>query len=369
MNSKCRELIKTKRKEFDSVSDFVYKIFEKTEYFKENEEEFGKHASEIVDDLRQRSWKKYLSEEKKLKLDVYSELIDVKEDMTPTEAVKHFLEKNLNNIYDINLSITQSRRSRTGKEFEAIVELVLLWAGIPVDCQANIGLGEFKKKGLFKQCDMVFPSLYEYTVISKDKGAFISLKTSLRERHAEVADEKTVTMAQKIYLVTMDGKLSEDVLKALKEKDIYCVTTKSTKEKMLSQIDDSIEKKNLLIKGKKEEIKEIEEKLETSDDDDLTDRLEQKLEKIIKQVKSNEERIERLNSKKRLVNRNVYDFEYLIGECKKNMEYWNHELVSYTLEDKEGIAATLNIQMDKHLGHTEVYKRYADRLLKLKMEE
>lgn len=104
------------------------------------------------------------------------------------EAVTWFVETFPEEIYSLTLSNTQSRRSRAGKEFEAIIELILIGANIPIDSQGNIGKKAFVEKGLGKLVDIVSPGAIEYN-LNKRNTVLISAKTTLRERWQEVPEE------------------------------------------------------------------------------------------------------------------------------------------------------------------------------------
>ena len=84
-------------------------------------------------------------------------------------------EKFPEHIYALTLSNTRSRRSREGKEFESIIELILIGAGIPLDTQGNIGKQEFVNKSLRKLVDLVSPGVLEY-IVDKRNTVLISAK-------------------------------------------------------------------------------------------------------------------------------------------------------------------------------------------------
>lgn len=132
-------------------------------------------------------------------------------------------------IYALTLSNTQSRRSRAGKEFESIIELILIGAGIPLDSQGNIGKQEFVNKGLGKLVDLVSLGVLEY-IVNKRNTVLISAKTTLRERWQEVPEEMGRTGAREMFLATLDTSISSDVLNTLYEANIQVTTTKNIKE-------------------------------------------------------------------------------------------------------------------------------------------
>lgn len=230
-NKEYKELIKSERKkEFDPPYDFIYDIFEELEYHLKNKDFFLNNASEIVNTIRNRAWKKYQKQEKKFMSRLLSELIDKEKinNMEPLEAVTFFVENYPSHIYDLNLSNTQSRRSRAGKEFETIIELLLIGANIPMDAQGNIGKKIFLDKGLGKLVDIVSPGVTEFT-LNKRYAVLISAKTTLRERWQEVPEEMGRTGASEMFLATLDTT-SNQVLDTLYESNITLTTTKDIKE-------------------------------------------------------------------------------------------------------------------------------------------
>ncbi|WP_116291383.1 type II restriction endonuclease, partial [Enterobacter hormaechei] len=127
-------------------------------------------------------------------------------------------------IYDLALSNTQSRRSRAGKEFESILELLMMGAGIPVDVQGAIGKSFFQKNQIGKLVDLVMPGVVQYTS-NKRNTMLISAKTTLRERWQEVPEEVNRTGIREMYLATLDDSFSEETINILYEANVVVVTT------------------------------------------------------------------------------------------------------------------------------------------------
>ena len=225
--------VKQKRNSwFMSPYELVYKAFSDMGYASKDKEFFIDNASEIVETLREKCWNTYVPIEKSFTSAMLRELIDedIVNDMTPQEAITWFVEKYPDHIYSLTLSNTQSRRSRAGKEFEAIIELILIGAGIPMDSQGNIGKQVFVQKGLGKLVDVVSPGVVEFA-IDKNDTVLISAKTTLRERWQEVPEEMGRTGAREMYLATLDTSISDEVLNTLYEANIRITTTKNIKDK------------------------------------------------------------------------------------------------------------------------------------------
>lgn len=229
---KYKQLIKNERNDFFlSPFDFIYQIFEDLEFVTKNKIFFRKNASLIVEQLRELSWKKYLPLENEFTSNMLKLLInkDKFEKLNSIDSITSFCQEFVEHIYALFLSNTQSRRSRAGKEFETIIQLILTGAGIAADNQGSVGKDEFAKRGLAKLVDFVSPSVVEY-VINKRNTLLISAKTTLRERWQEVPEEMNRTGAQEIFLITLDENISKEVLFNLYESNVHVVTTKKIKE-------------------------------------------------------------------------------------------------------------------------------------------
>ena len=227
-----KNLVKEKRKEgFKQPYDLVYDNFITLGYDKVPKEFFLSNASEVVEKLRNSCWSEFQQLEKDFTSKMLKELVDDEyiKTLTPIEAITWFVEEFPEHIYALTLSNTQSRRSRAGKEFESIIELILIGAGIPLDSQGNIGKQEFVNKGLGKLVDLVSLGVLEY-IVNKRNTVLISAKTTLRERWQEVPEEMGRTGAREMFLATLDTSISSDVLNTLYEANIQVTTTKNIKE-------------------------------------------------------------------------------------------------------------------------------------------
>ena len=228
-----KEYVRNKRDDFfDPPYELVYKVFISNGFDKQNPVFFKENASSIVEILREGCWNNYVPMERQFTAEVLCSLVSDEhfDGLSPKESVVRFAELYPEHIYQLSLSNTQSRRARAGKEFEAIIELILIGSGIPMDTQGNIGKRLFLEKGLGKLVDVVSPGVLEY-VIDKNDVVLISAKTTLRERWQEVPEEMGRTGAKEMFLATLDENISDDVLETLYESNIRIVTTRSIKEK------------------------------------------------------------------------------------------------------------------------------------------
>ncbi|WP_314006324.1 type II restriction endonuclease [Gemella morbillorum] len=229
-----KDFVKKERDSYfsnDKPYDFIYRQFENSGFTKKTADYFYQNASNIIEIIRKKSWKEFQNKEHQFTSKMLSSLYSEKdvEKKTSSEAISWFVEKFPVHIYNLNLSNTQSRRSRAGKEFEAIIELILIGSDIPMDSQGNIGKKFFVNKGLGKLVDIVSPGSIEY-VLNKRDTVLISAKTTLRERWQEVPEEMGRTGAREMFLVTLDDTISQEVIENLNDNNIQIVVTKTIKE-------------------------------------------------------------------------------------------------------------------------------------------
>ncbi|MCR5684840.1 MAG: hypothetical protein K6G81_05385 [Lachnospiraceae bacterium] len=227
-----KNLIKNERKEhFITPFDLVYKTFCDCGYDKKAKDFFMENASEYIMDMRSKCWEEFVPFERDFTTRMLSYLININRvnKMTPVDAIKDFTMQYPQHIYDLSLSNTQSRRSRAGKEFEAILELMLIGAGIPAAAQGSIGKQQFQTQQIGKLVDLVVPGVIEY-LQNKRNTMLISAKTTLRERWQEVPEEVTRTGIREMYLATLDDSFSQETLQILYEANVIIVTTGMIKE-------------------------------------------------------------------------------------------------------------------------------------------
>lgn len=227
-----KELVKSERaNHFITPFELVYKTFMDLGYDKKDCSFFMEQASEYIVTMREQCWNEFVPFEKEFTTRMLSHLIDVEKvsKMNPVDAIKDFTMEYPGHIYNLALSNTQSRRSRAGKEFEAIIELLLIGAEIPFDAQGAIGKHYFQTHQIGKLVDFVSPSVAEY-LTNKRNTMLISAKTTLRERWQEVPEEVNRTGIREMYLATLDDNISDETLRIMYEANVIVVTTRMNKE-------------------------------------------------------------------------------------------------------------------------------------------
>lgn len=230
-------------------------------YGKENPlsiDKVKRNVSATIEQLREGCWQLYLKDESVFHKEIISHLI--KERKCPNTILKEIVEEKIldrNNykippqnlvdelsdvigtftgnvmpyFYALDLSTTNSRRSRSGKTFEAIIKyLITKVYKYPFDDQSNIGEGFYRTNDIGKIVDGIIPDKTCYTN-NRSKCLIITMKTSLRERWQEVAEEIKRTNVPQIYLLTVDDDISESKIKTMGHQNITIVNYDSMKSK------------------------------------------------------------------------------------------------------------------------------------------
>lgn len=125
-------------------------------------------------------------------------------------------------IYRLSLSNTQSRRSRSGKTFEAIIYKIYESLGYEYDSQSKVGRKTFDELGLGKKVDSILPNVKCYSE-RRNKTVIGTMKTSLRERWQEVAEEIERTKIPEIHLLTADESIPKSKAQEMSNHNIIVV--------------------------------------------------------------------------------------------------------------------------------------------------
>lgn len=222
------KLIKSYRKKYIRTSQIIVdEIFDRYPYFVDNIK--AKKISKSISELRTLIWSEYLEDEVNFNVKLVQDLYQLLD--TPKEIINTLIDdkvislkgKELKNeiiklcgeyagriypyIYRISLSTTQSRRSRAGKTFESIMYKVYDILDYPFDSQSKVGRKTFNEMGLGKKVDSVLPSIQAYSE-RRSKIIIGTMKTSLRERWQEVAEEIERTNLPSIHLLTVDEDIT-----------------------------------------------------------------------------------------------------------------------------------------------------------------
>ena len=122
------------------------------------------------------------------------------------------------------LSVGQGRMARGGKDFELQIEGLLRLAHIPFDRQ--------ERK---EHTDLVLPNLTPHQN-NRNISAIISIKRTLRERWAEVAEELFNLRSPNVHLFTADEDITvEHVAKICDQYNIYLIVWDDVKTRKFPQ--------------------------------------------------------------------------------------------------------------------------------------
>jgi len=208
--------------------------------------------SETIRDLREEVWREYLKDEVNfnaiLMKDLYDklktprEILDklVDEDILSKQgsALTRFVKEVCGEyagrvfpyVYRLSLSNTQSRRSRAGSTFESIMYKIYDSLEYSYDSQKKVGRKTFDSLGLGKKVDSILPSVECYAK-RRNKTIVGTMKTTLRERWQEVAEEIERTKIPEIHLLTVDEDISLSKGKEMSQHNIIVVAYKWVSEK------------------------------------------------------------------------------------------------------------------------------------------
>lgn len=216
-----------------NTSDFISKIYANSyaSYLKD-EHIVSKEVIEnllITPDART-----FLKKTAKPLSDKFSSDID---DEKVRDLVSELLSSSLHSlneqIYQFNLSTTNSRRARSGRTFEIIIKILCEDVfGFPVVTQAMVGRPIWDGNSL-KKIDFLIPDIETYRN-NRMNSLLISTKTSLKERWEQIVSELAISRAPQIYLCTLDKNINETLIQSISEYNITLVLLKKQQERFKS---------------------------------------------------------------------------------------------------------------------------------------
>lgn len=226
--------------------DVVEKVFAENKSFLA--ELKAGNASTVIETARELAWQEFLQEESDFNTEVLKEItIRLK---TPKTIVDFLIKRDIIGksggelvaavesicgeyagrvypyIYALSLSNTNSRRSRSGSTFEAIMYKIYEYLEYPFDSQKKAGRKLFEDQGLGKKVDSILPSVEKFGHM-RTKVIIGTMKTSLRERWQEVAEEIERTKVPQIHLLTVDTEISKSKAEEMSRHNIIIVALKS----------------------------------------------------------------------------------------------------------------------------------------------
>jgi hypothetical protein len=205
----------------------------------------AQNVSGAIRDLREEVWQLYLEDEVTFNAILMRELYHKLE--TPQKILDTLVNEDILNkkgddlsnsikdicgeyagrvfpyVYRLSLSNTQSRRSRAGSTFESIVYKIYESLEYSYDSQKKVGRKTFDALGLGKKVDSILPSVECYEK-RRNKTIIGTMKTTLRERWQEVAEEIERTKIPEIHLLTLDEDISLNKSREMSQHNIIIVT-------------------------------------------------------------------------------------------------------------------------------------------------
>jgi len=217
--------------------------------------ELEKDISGSIYKIRTAAWEKYIVDETAFYKAILIELIKNEKDANEilNFCLKQYRDNNSNlndeknivefigefngrimpYIYDLSLSVTNSRRSRAGQTFEQIIYRVMDILELPYANQSTLGKKGFESINLTKKVDMLIPDKNTY-LAKRTKCHIVTMKTTLRERWQEVVEEMSRTNILHMFLFTLDEGINNSFLEILKQHNITIVTYQHIKERFVN---------------------------------------------------------------------------------------------------------------------------------------
>jgi len=138
------------------------------------------------------------------------------------QIVSNLLEKWYPSLLQIFLSVSQSRKTRGGKDFELELSGLFDLAEIPFEMQRSKDRVDF-----FLPSEAVFRT-------DRNKALIVSAKRTLRERWREVAAELYEIRSPNVYLATADDDISDEKVKGLTDHNVYLLLWDEIKKQKFS---------------------------------------------------------------------------------------------------------------------------------------
>lgn len=198
----------------EAVKNIVTSLNLTTDQIKDN-------FDSIFSDIEKEAYRLYLKYEEIYGREVFSALIEYLYQTKRVKNVSEFKETLGEYFYSFDrffLSLSQSRRSRSGKTFESITNSLFKALNYPFDEQVVIN----------GKPDFLMPSEKHYRKDPPDCIIFTTKRT-LRERWRQIVTEGTRGLG--FYLATIDEKISSIQLEEMLNHRIYVVCPQSLKDK------------------------------------------------------------------------------------------------------------------------------------------
>lgn len=138
------------------------------------------------------------------------------------KGVRDILSAFVEPIRELEFRAGQMRKARGGKTFEQATKILLNLAGVPCEEPHK------ETRKILKRIDLVSPDA-ETARLTPDKSIFIATKRTLRERWKQVVPEHM--KGARLYLVTINGNITEEKAKEIKETGMIIYVKSELKDK------------------------------------------------------------------------------------------------------------------------------------------
>jgi Txe/YoeB family toxin of Txe-Axe toxin-antitoxin module len=166
------------------------------------------------------------------------------------EGIKRILLEFIDLAINMEFRLSNKRKARGGKTFESIIERLLKLAKVRCEKPKK---SERKEYEVLKNIDMVSPDV-KTALEMRDKAIFISAKRTLRERWKQVTYEHL--KGARLYLVTINGDISEGTANAMGDAGIIVYVPDEVKEREYLKDKPWIRKISELVKDIKNSVPE-----------------------------------------------------------------------------------------------------------------
>jgi len=186
-----------------------------------NIDQIKENFDSLFSDIEKEAYRLYLEYEKIYGKEVFRAFIEYLYEARMIKSISELKEVLGDYFYSFDrffLSISQSRRSRSGKTFESITNNLFKALNYPFDEQVVIN----------GKPDFLMPSEKRYRENAPDCIIFTTKRT-LRERWRQIVTEGTRGLG--FYLATIDEKISSIQLKEMLGHRIYIVCPQTIKDK------------------------------------------------------------------------------------------------------------------------------------------
>jgi hypothetical protein len=137
-----------------------------------------------------------------------------------TAAIQELFGKWYFHLRQLFLSVSQSRKTRGGRDFELQLGLLLRLAGFPYEAQHKQ-----------HRVDFMLPS-YAHYATDRTQCVLLSAKRTLRERWQQVVDELHKMNCPNVYLATTDSVISVSKMQEIAQRNIKLVLFDPVKAKL-----------------------------------------------------------------------------------------------------------------------------------------